>query len=271
MLTPFGVDGPRAGWQSSDLVLAAAGGVLSVTGTPDEPVTIWGRQMDNLGGLYAAICALGGLFRAWATGHGTTFDLSHQHCVVSCSEHVLMFWWWPDAFAPIGGPVAQRQLGLHWSRIYDVVPCRRGFCMVSPSAGGVPDLLAWMAERGHVPVPVDITDILALGNSLSWARCAASASSSTPPRCSTAARPATCRSARCSPWPRCPSRRSIRRVASSARSRAPASICRDCSPGSPRRRARRRCTPPDEPLTAAALDELLRRMGRGADRRRRRR
>ncbi|MFT3855077.1 MAG: CoA transferase [Ilumatobacteraceae bacterium] len=146
ILTPFGIDGPRASWQGSDLVMTAAGGILSVTGTPDEPVTIWGRQMDNIGGLYAAICALTGLFRARTTGHGTTFDVSHQHGVVSCSEQVLMFWWWPAAFEPIGGPIAQRQMALHWSRIYDVVPCKRGFCMVSPSAGGVPDLLAWMAS-----------------------------------------------------------------------------------------------------------------------------
>lgn len=166
VLTPFGTDGPRAGWQSSDLVMMAAGGVLSVNGIPDEPVTMWGRQMENVAGCYSAICALTGLFRARATGHGTTFDLSHQHCVMSCSEHVLMFWWWPEVFEPIGGPVAHRQLGLHWSRIYDVVPCKRGFCMVSPSAGGVPDLLAWMAEYGHVPEPCDMTDIRALGNSL---------------------------------------------------------------------------------------------------------
>ena len=166
ILTPFGLDGPRAGWRGSDLVMAAAGGILSVTGTPEEPVTIWGRQMDNLAGAYAAISALTGLYRARSTGHGTTFDLAHQHCVMSCSEHVLMFWWWPKAFEAIGGPIAQRQLALHWSRIYDVVPCKRGFCMVSPSAGGVPDLLAWMAERGHVPAPVDMTDIRALGNSL---------------------------------------------------------------------------------------------------------
>ena len=77
-----------------------------------------------------------------------------------------MFWWWPEVFEPIGGPIAQRQLGLHWSRVYDVVPCKRGFCMVSPSAGGVPDLLAWMAELGFVPEPVDITDIRALGDSV---------------------------------------------------------------------------------------------------------
>ncbi|MEO5899260.1 MAG: CoA transferase, partial [Ilumatobacteraceae bacterium] len=162
-LTPFGADGPRAGWQSSDLVMAAAGGILSVNGVPDEPVTMWGRQMDNVGGAYATICALAGLHRARTTGRGMHFDLSHQQAVASCSEHVLMFWWYADAFTDLGAPLAGRQASVHWSRAYEVVPCSRGFCMVSPSAGGVPDLVAWMEERGHAPrLPDDLTDARAV-------------------------------------------------------------------------------------------------------------
>src|SRR4051794_10091131 len=37
-LTPFGRTGPRASWQTTDLVSAALGGVLSLSGLPDEPV-----------------------------------------------------------------------------------------------------------------------------------------------------------------------------------------------------------------------------------------
>ena len=43
-LTPFGADGPRAHWRSSDLVASALGGWLSVTGWPGRPVPMWGRQ-----------------------------------------------------------------------------------------------------------------------------------------------------------------------------------------------------------------------------------
>lgn len=154
-LSPFGADGPRAGWQSTDLVMAAAGGILSVNGYPDEPVTIYGRQMDGTAGFYAALCALAGLRRARATGRGTWIDLSQQQAVVSCSEHLLMFWWWPEVLAPLGAPVASRQGALHWIRAYDVVPCKTGYCMVSPSAGGVPQLIEWMTERGHPPALPD--------------------------------------------------------------------------------------------------------------------
>ena len=151
-LTPWGSGGPRSGWQSSDLVISAACGLLSVNGVPDEPVAIWGRQMDNIGGFYAAICALTGLFRARATGRGTYFDLSQQQAALSCTEHLLMFHWYPEPLLAFGAPKAVRQASLHWIRAYEVMECARGYCMVSPSAGGVPQLIQWMAERGHPPV-----------------------------------------------------------------------------------------------------------------------
>ena len=57
---PSGGTGPRAGWATSDLVAGALGGVLSITGTPDEPLNSWGWQNYNFGGFCAAISALAG-------------------------------------------------------------------------------------------------------------------------------------------------------------------------------------------------------------------
>lgn len=151
-LSPFGTGGPRAAWQSSDLVMSAASGFLSVNGCPEEPVAMWGRQMDNIGGFYAAICALTGLFRARATGRGTHFDLSQQQAALSCTEHLLMFHWYPDELVAFGAPKAVRQASLHWIRAYEVAECARGHCMVSPSAGGVPQLIEWITRMGHAPV-----------------------------------------------------------------------------------------------------------------------
>ncbi|MPY94702.1 MAG: hypothetical protein GEV08_17055 [Acidimicrobiia bacterium] len=162
-LTPFGASGPRAAWQASDLVATAAGGILSVNGFPDEPVAIWGRQMGNAGGFYAAICALAGLARVRAGGPGLHADLSLQQVVASCSEHLLMFWWFPEVLAGLGAPVAARQGSLHWVKAYEVVECARGWCMVSPSAGGVPELIAWMQEHGLLTdLPADTPGDLAL-------------------------------------------------------------------------------------------------------------
>ncbi|MGE0730514.1 MAG: CoA transferase [Acidimicrobiia bacterium] len=161
-LTPFGQDGPRASWRSSDLVAAALGGVLSVNGLPDEPLPIWGRQTETVGGLYAASAALAGLCSVRAGGGGLSIDLSLQQAVMACTEHLFMFWWHPERLAPFGAPEAVRQGSLHWVRGYEVMNCARGACMVSPTAGGVFDLITYLQAEGFgtdlpaVPTPTEM-------------------------------------------------------------------------------------------------------------------
>ena len=67
-LTPFGRTGPRAGWQTSDLVAGAMSGVLSISGTPDQAIGAWGRQNLTFGSLMACICGLAGVNAARETG-----------------------------------------------------------------------------------------------------------------------------------------------------------------------------------------------------------
>ncbi|MBM4242496.1 MAG: CoA transferase [Deltaproteobacteria bacterium] len=143
-LTPFGATGPRAHWQASDLVASALGGVLSVSGTPDAPLNGWGRQSFNVGGFYAAITALAALRAARTGRRAVHVDLSLQHCVVSCTEHLLMYWFFPEAFPE---RLASRQGSLHWTRLYEVVPCATGHAMVTP-APNASRLFKWMAEDG---------------------------------------------------------------------------------------------------------------------------
>ena len=143
----------------------ALGGYLSVTGDPDRPVMLWGRQSATVGGFYAALSALAGVHRVRVTGEGSWVDLSLHQAIVSCSEHVLMYWWWPEALAGLGAPIAARQRSLHWVRAFEVVPCKRGACMVSPAAGGLLDLIAWLKERGHaqdVPDDPEVEELLGL-------------------------------------------------------------------------------------------------------------
>src|SRR4051794_25587516 len=63
-LTPFGRTGPRAGWQTSDLVTGAMAGVLSISGTPDEAIGAWGRQNLTFGSLMACITGLAGVYQS---------------------------------------------------------------------------------------------------------------------------------------------------------------------------------------------------------------
>ena len=117
-LTPFGRTGPRAGWQTSDLVAGAMSGALSVSGTPDRAIGAWGRQNLNLASSMACACALAGLYRARETGRGQLVDVSLHEVMTSTIEHLLFQWWFPDLL-----PFPQRALrqgSLHWLGAYVV-------------------------------------------------------------------------------------------------------------------------------------------------------
>ncbi|MGE0544110.1 MAG: CoA transferase, partial [Dehalococcoidia bacterium] len=156
-LTPFGREGPRAGWQTSDLVAAAFGGVLSVTGEPEQPLNSWGRQSVNVGGFFAAITGLAGVSAARQDGQGQQIDLSLHECVATCTEQVLMFWFFRHLL-PVA--IAPRQASLHWSGAYAVMPCTDGHVMVTP-APSLPRLVAWVAEDGMAAAVADLAGELA--------------------------------------------------------------------------------------------------------------
>jgi len=154
-LTPFGRTGPRAHWQTSDLVTAALGGVLSLSGLPDEPVNPWGRQSYNVAGFLAAISGLAAVRAAHVTGIGQHVDLSMHEAVCTTIEQ-LFFQYWFDDVQPYA-KVAPRQGSLHWIGAYIVVPAETGWVMITP-APNVPGLLQWMSDEGFH----EVEDLLAL-------------------------------------------------------------------------------------------------------------
>jgi len=160
-LTPFGRRGPRVHWQVSDLVISALGGVLAVTGTPDQPLNGYGRQSFNVGGFYAAICALAGVYAARESGSGEHFDLSLQQSVISCTEQVLMYWFFRDNVFHASGGIAARRESLHWSGLYEVLPCRDGHIMLTP-APSAPTLMHWLGEDGMLGSLADSPPVTAI-------------------------------------------------------------------------------------------------------------
>ena len=144
-LTPFGRTGPRANWQSSDLVAAALGGVLSISGTADEAINPWGRQNLHFGSYMAAISGLAAIHAARRTGRGEHVDVSLHEVVASTIEQ-LWFEYWFDDLLPIP-KIALRQGSLHWLRAYVVTQCKTGWCMISPTPAPGP-LVDWMIENG---------------------------------------------------------------------------------------------------------------------------
>lgn len=144
-LTPFGRTGPRADWQTSDLVAGALSGALSLSGTPDQAVNPWGRQHLNFGSLMACICGLAGVYRARETGHGQHVDLSLHEVMTSSIENLFFQWWFPDLL-----PLPQRALrqgSLHWLGAYLVANAKTGACNIAPVPNPAP-LFEWMAEEG---------------------------------------------------------------------------------------------------------------------------
>lgn len=151
-LTPFGRTGPRRGWQTTDLVAAALGGVMSLTGLPEQPLNVWGRQAFNVGGFIAAISGLAALRSARATGVGQHVDVSLHEAVCSTIEQLLFQYWFDDVLPY--PKIAERQGSLHWIRAYKVVPARRGWVLITPAPNAV-GLLQWMLDEG-VPEAAEV-------------------------------------------------------------------------------------------------------------------
>ena len=72
----YGADGPYAGKKAYDLLVQCETGVLSVTGTPDEPCKTGISVADIAAGMYAYSAVLTALYEREHTGRGSSFEVS---------------------------------------------------------------------------------------------------------------------------------------------------------------------------------------------------
>jgi crotonobetainyl-CoA:carnitine CoA-transferase CaiB-like acyl-CoA transferase len=85
-ISEFGQDGPRAGWQGSELVNLAAGGMLFLTGTCDRPpVQLAPFQAQLTAGVLAAIATMAALYAEQTTA----VDISKQEAVTALISPAL--------------------------------------------------------------------------------------------------------------------------------------------------------------------------------------
>lgn len=152
-VSPFGQTGPRAGWSASDLVIAAAGGPLWLTGERDRPpVRPSVPQYDNLAGAEAAVATMIALFHAAATGEGQHVDVAGQ----LAATRTLMN---ATAFPQLEGSEVSRQgqLVAHGhARFRMIYPCADGHVTVLISGGAIgamimTAMLGWIAESEGLP------------------------------------------------------------------------------------------------------------------------
>jgi benzylsuccinate CoA-transferase BbsE subunit len=123
-ITPFGQTGLDKALQASDLTLQAAGGWLSVTGTPEQPLKLPGEQAYHTASLFALngiLLALGGLAE---TGKGCYLDVPVQACVAAALDHVPVRYFYEDV-------ISGREGSRIWNNAFDILPCKDGYILIS--------------------------------------------------------------------------------------------------------------------------------------------
>jgi crotonobetainyl-CoA:carnitine CoA-transferase CaiB-like acyl-CoA transferase len=152
-VTPFGASGPRSEWLGTDLIGYATGGMMALTGEPDQPpVRLGGGQADQLAGMYAALGTLCALTARARTGRGRFVDVSVQEAVAS-------------TFADAGITFFQLNDGMNPTRVgteHPVVvpvfacPCKDGHMLINASeTHQFRGLVAWAASTGAYVEPLE--------------------------------------------------------------------------------------------------------------------
>jgi crotonobetainyl-CoA:carnitine CoA-transferase CaiB-like acyl-CoA transferase len=125
-VTGFGQDGPRSSYKSCDLIAAAYGGQMQVSGSAaTPPLKPYGEQSCYTASLYAAVAFLLALRKRKQTGQGAHIDISLQEVAVSTLEHVMIRYFYDKV-------VAQRQGSLHWNGSFCILPCKDGHILLTP-------------------------------------------------------------------------------------------------------------------------------------------
>ena len=146
IVTPFGVDGPRALDPASELTIAALAGSATLQGVPERaPVKASIPQVWRHTGAEAAVAGLMAHARMRTTGEGQQVDVSAQ---------ATMTWTMLNAMEaqPIQGRNIERSGTL--AKLAMELQLRReaadGWVIAIPRGGFVADLLPWLLEEGIV-------------------------------------------------------------------------------------------------------------------------
>lgn len=92
-VTPFGLSGPYADWQSEEIVEWAMGGYMYFGGEPDRtPLLVPGHQAALHGGAHAALGSLAALAHARATGLGQQVEVSHLESILLAHAWLTVSW-----------------------------------------------------------------------------------------------------------------------------------------------------------------------------------
>jgi crotonobetainyl-CoA:carnitine CoA-transferase CaiB-like acyl-CoA transferase len=142
-VSPFGLDGPYAEHQATELVLQALSGFMSLNGQPDRPpLKAAGYLAQYAAGVSAFVGAMASLYERRDSGRGQTVE-------VSCLEAVTSLV--PLLRTEFSGADAVRQNGPTSGTF--MFECKDGFVALNPGAGRNWEdmLVALGASRDEVP------------------------------------------------------------------------------------------------------------------------
>ena len=152
-ITPFGQQGPKAGWAATELTALASSGVLLITGDEDRPpVRLPGEQAFLHAGAEAAVGALIAQAGRERDGVGQHVDVSVQTAAMMATQSAILQWGWDRAsvISRVAGGVKLGPIRLRF-----VYACADGHVSVTFLFGTVIGpftrrLFDWMYEEGFV-------------------------------------------------------------------------------------------------------------------------
>jgi crotonobetainyl-CoA:carnitine CoA-transferase CaiB-like acyl-CoA transferase len=146
-ITPFGQDGPYAGYAAADLTLSALSGQMAVYGDADRPpVRISVPQAWLHAAGESAVGAMVALHRRERTGSAQFVDVSVQAALVLTAVNATI------AFAVQGRNIERNGSKVQLGTITQptVFPCADGYVVLF-SQNLWPVFVRWMVEAGEVP------------------------------------------------------------------------------------------------------------------------
>ena len=102
----FGHTGPYSRHPAYDMVVQGLGGVMSITGYPDQPPARVGMSIGDIGaGLYTAIAVNAALLHRERSGEATKVDIGMLDCQIALMENAVMRY---TVMNEIPGPLGAR-------------------------------------------------------------------------------------------------------------------------------------------------------------------
>ena len=149
-ITPFGQTGPYKDYKGSDIVAVAMGGMMYMTGEPEQPPVQLGMEQSYFqGGLQGAVGAMIAHHYRQLTGEGQHVDVSLQECIQRTIYGYQAYWEFEKTDNRRHGNRAHR--GAVY--VHEVWPCKDGH-VVWRFFGGVwgarewRNLVTWMDSEG---------------------------------------------------------------------------------------------------------------------------